>query len=85
MVKEYVRASNNDLGGKNFFSGIGMLAEGTLDNPVVYNLLYDLPWIDASKLATDEACKQWLDLWLEKYLESRYNTSDISNLSVAEG
>lgn len=73
MVEDYVRAMNNTYGGRNFFQGIGMLSEGTLDNPVVYNLFYDLPWIDASKVKTHEDCVNWLNNWLDTYLKTRYN------------
>lgn len=85
MVTEYGRAANNNLGGKNFFTGIGMLSEGTLDNPVVYNLFYDLPWVDPAKLDSEDTCKNWLNAWLDKYLSSRYNTGDINNFSARQG
>ncbi len=85
MVEQYAEAVNNNLGGRNFFSGIGMLSEGTLDNPIAYNLFYELPWVDASQLTSTDACKQWLNSWLEKYLSSRYNTNDINSYQAKEG
>lgn len=85
MVEQYAEACNNDLGGRNFFSGIGMLSEGTLDNPIAYNLFYDLPWVDASQLNSKDACKQWLNAWLDKYLNSRYDTSDINAYQARDG
>ena len=48
--------------------GIGIISEATHDNPVLYDLIFDLVWADDSFE---------LGAWLDKYIERRYGaTSD---------
>lgn len=45
--------------------GIGIISEATYDNPVMYDLIFDLVWAD-EKFSTAD--------WLEGYVERRYGT-----------
>lgn len=57
MIKGFTNARQN----AGYLRGIGMISEASLDNPVLYNLLYDLAWGSVD-----------LDSWLDSYVEARY-------------
>lgn len=54
-------------------AGLGIISESSFDNPVMYDLVFDLAW-------EDETFD--LDTWLGSYTERRYGTSD-ANLKRA--
>ncbi len=47
---------------KSHMKGIGILSEATHDNPMVYELLFDLVWDEVTDL----------DTWIDHYIERRY-------------
>ena len=53
--------------------GIGVISEATYDNPIVYDLLFDLVWADET---FD------LDTWMKGYLVRRYG-AESTNISLA--
>ena len=70
FVQEYFRAAN--AYSENMV-GIGCSAEGVLNNPVNYDLLFELPWHSES-FSVDE--------WLKTYVASRYGSLDEDMLAV---
>lgn len=54
--------------------GVGATPEGIENNPVMYELLYDLPWMES---------KPELHAWLKNYLHARYGTEPSDSLSNA--
>ena len=50
---------------KNNMKGVGATPEGTETNPILYDMLFELPWMDASNPPT-------VDEWLEEYAHARY-------------
>lgn len=63
---ERVNKSQNSLGSSSMI-GIGTTPEGIDNNPIVYELLYELPWQDN---------KVNVENWLEQYIQSRYGESN---------
>lgn len=59
MVEDILSAKK----ASSHMQGIGIISEATYDNPVVYDLIYDLVWAGDS---FD------LNQWLDKYLQRRY-------------
>ncbi len=59
MVEDILRAKRTST----YMQGIGIISEAMNDNPVVYDLLFDLVWADDT---FD------LSAWLDKYVERRY-------------
>ena len=49
--------------------GIGIISEATYDNPVIYDLIFDMAW-------TEET--QDIDGWLDDYVLRRYGAYSIS-------
>lgn len=49
-----------------YMTGIGIISEAQYDNPVVYDLIFDLVWADESFR---------LDKWLDGYVMRRYGTA----------
>ena len=49
----------------NNCQGIGATPEGTETNPILYDMLFELPWMDINNRPT-------ADQWLEEYTHSRY-------------
>ena len=49
----------------NNMQGIGATPEGTETNPILYDMLFELPWMDPTKRPT-------ADEWLESYAHARY-------------
>ena len=52
----------------NNCKGIGATPEGTETNPILYDMLFELPWMDVNNRPT-------ADEWLEEYAYSRYGVS----------
>ncbi len=56
------------LANNNNCQGIGATPEGTETNPILYDMLFELPWMDVNYRPT-------ADEWLEDYAYSRYGVS----------
>lgn len=56
------------LANNNNCQGIGATPEGTETNPILYDMLFELPWMDVNNRPT-------ADEWLEDYAYSRYGVS----------
>ena len=56
------------LANNNNCQGIGATPEGTETNPILYDMLFELPWMDVDNRPT-------ADEWLEDYAYSRYGVS----------
>ncbi len=56
------------LANNNNCQGIGATPEGTETNPILYDMLFELPWMDPNNRPT-------ADEWLEDYAYSRYGVS----------
>ncbi|EGF57220.1 alpha-N-acetylglucosaminidase [Bacteroides fluxus] len=61
VIDAYYKASRSSFG--NTLKGVGMTMEGSENNPVMYELLCELPW-RPSTFSKDE--------WLEGYIAARY-------------
>lgn len=59
MVEDIMTARKDS----RHMQGIGIISEATYDNPVLYDLIFDLVWADGSFE---------LGAWLDKYIERRY-------------
>lgn len=59
MVNEIQDAKKNS----NHLKGIGIISEATYDNPLIYDLIFDLAWVDESFN---------LNQWINQYIELRY-------------
>ena len=70
LINCFYEARNNKSA--NQLVGIGALPEGIENNPMLYDLLYALPWT-----LTDYTRKTWI----EDYVRMRYGFPAISNLS----
>ncbi|MDQ0362305.1 alpha-N-acetylglucosaminidase TIM-barrel domain-containing protein [Breznakia pachnodae] len=69
MVEDILNAQKTS----NHMQGIGIISEATYDNPVMYDLIFDLAWADEDFS---------LDKWLDKYIERRYGgTSENAKLA----
>ena len=65
IARELPKVSNNC----NFFAGIGITPEASANNPVLYDLFFEIVWRES----TDElACEINLDEWLGEYTLRRY-------------
>ena len=71
LIDEFYKAKESKFG--STLKGVGLTPEGTENNPVMYELLCELPW-HAEKFSKDE--------WLKGYVQARYGKS---NPSVEEG
>ena len=60
-MEDYFRA----LARGNNMQGVGATPEGTETNPVLYDMLFELPWMNPSSRPT-------VDEWLKEYTHSRY-------------
>lgn len=65
LIEEFYKAKDSSFG--KTLKGVGMTMEGIENNPVMYELLYELPWRE-QRFSKDE--------WLEGYLKARYGKSD---------
>ncbi len=57
----------------NNCQGIGATPEGTETNPILYDMLFELPWMNSNPGA---------DAWLEEYAHSRYGVQNDKALSA---
>ena len=64
VIEEFYKARESDFG--HTLKGVGMTMEGTENNPVMYELLTELPWREQ---AFDK------DEWLKGYIKARYGQS----------
>lgn len=69
MVNEILDAKKNS----NHLKGIGIISEATYDNPMIYDLIFDLAWVDESFN---------LNQWINQYIELRYGGTS-SNVKEA--
>ena len=69
VVDEYYKARCSSF--KSTMKGVGLTMEGIENNPVMYELVSELPWRDAKF--------SWKE-WLHDYVEARYG--DINNAKV---
>lgn len=67
----YFQALDNN----NNCQGIGATPEGTETNPILYDMLFELPWMDVNSRPT-------ADEWLEEYAHSRYGVANEKALSA---
>lgn len=65
VIHEFYKAKESPFGEK--LRGVGMTMEGIENNPVMYELLCELPW-RAEQFSKDE--------WLAGYVKARYGKSD---------
>ena len=67
------------LANNNNCQGIGATPEGTETNPILYDMLFELPWMDP-------ATRPSADKWLEDYAYSRYgiNPAEQGNANALE-
>lgn len=65
LIEEFYKAKDSSFG--KTLKGVGMTMEGIENNPVMYELLCELPWREQRFLK---------DEWLEGYLKARYGKSD---------
>ena len=61
----------------NNCQGIGATPEGTETNPVLYDMLFELPWMDVNNRPT-------ADEWLEDYAYSRYGVENEKALEALQ-
>ena len=74
LIDEYDKAYHSPFA--TTMRGVGLTMEGIENNPVMYELLTDLPWHKWSEGKID-----WRD-WLDRYLRARYG--NIVNARVSE-
>lgn len=65
LIEKFYKAKDSSFG--KTLKGVGMTMEGIENNPVMYELLCELPWRE-QRFSKDE--------WLEGYLKARYGKSD---------
>ena len=74
LIDEYDKAYHSQFA--KTMRGVGLTMEGIENNPVMYELLTDLPWHKWSEGKID-----WRD-WLDRYIRARYG--NIANAKVSE-
>ena len=72
-MNDYFRA----LAKGNNCQGIGATPEGTETNPILYDMLFELPWMDPATRPT-------ADKWLEEYAYSRYGVKNDNALAALQ-
>ena len=72
-MNDYFRA----LAKGNNCKGIGATPEGTETNPILYDMLFELPWMDVNNRPT-------ADEWLEEYAYSRYGVKNDNALAALQ-
>lgn len=65
VIDEYYKARESAFG--KTLKGVGMTMEGIENNPVMYELLCELPWREQTFSKAE---------WLKKYVEARYGRQD---------
>ncbi|MBR5860542.1 MAG: alpha-N-acetylglucosaminidase C-terminal domain-containing protein [Bacteroidaceae bacterium] len=61
----------------NNMQGVGATPEGTETNPILYDMLFELPWMDPAKRPT-------ADEWLKEYAHARYGIENSKALSALQ-
>ena len=61
----------------NNMQGVGATPEGTETNPILYDMLFELPWMDVNNRPT-------ADEWLEDYAYSRYGVQNEKALAALQ-
>ncbi|MBR4848161.1 MAG: alpha-N-acetylglucosaminidase C-terminal domain-containing protein [Bacteroidaceae bacterium] len=72
-MNDYFRA----LAKGNNMQGIGATPEGTETNPILYDMLFELPWMNPATRPT-------ADEWLEEYAYSRYGIKNDNALAALQ-
>ena len=72
-MNDYFRA----LAKGNNCQGIGATPEGTETNPILYDMLFELPWMDVNNRPTADA-------WLAEYAYSRYGVKNDNALAALQ-
>ena len=72
-MNDYFRA----IAKGNNCKGIGATPEGTETNPILYDMLFELPWMDPATRPT-------ADKWLEEYAYSRYGVKNDNALAALQ-
>ncbi|MBQ8336466.1 MAG: alpha-N-acetylglucosaminidase [Bacteroidaceae bacterium] len=72
-MNDYFRA----LAKGNNMQGVGATPEGTETNPILYDMLFELPWMDPAKRPT-------ADEWLEEYAHARYGMKNATALEALQ-
>ena len=72
-MNDYFRA----LAKGNNCKGIGATPEGTETNPILYDMLFELPWMDVNNRPTADA-------WLAEYSYSRYGVNNTTAPAALE-
>ena len=70
-MNDYFRA----LAKNNNCKGIGATPEGSETNPILYDMLFELPWMDVNNRPT-------ADEWLAEYAHSRYGVNNATALEA---
>ncbi len=65
------------LANNNNCQGIGATPEGTETNPILYDMLFELPWMDVNNRPT-------ADEWLEDYAYARYGVDNATALAALQ-
>ncbi len=65
------------LANNNNCQGIGATPEGTETNPILYDMLFELPWMDVNNRPT-------VDEWLEDYAYARYGVDNATALAALQ-
>lgn len=65
------------LANNNNCQGIGATPEGTETNPILYDMLFELPWMDPNNRPT-------ADEWLEDYAYARYGIENETALAALQ-
>ncbi|MBO7231348.1 MAG: alpha-N-acetylglucosaminidase C-terminal domain-containing protein [Bacteroidaceae bacterium] len=63
----------NAIAGDNSIQGIGATSEGLETNPILYDMLFELPWLDTNTTA---------NAWLESYAHARYGVENAEALAA---
>ncbi len=72
-MNDYFRA----LAKGNNMQGVGATPEGTETNPILYDMLFELPWMDPAERPT-------ADEWLEEYAHARYGMKNAAALEALQ-
>ena len=72
-MDDYFRA----LAKGNNMKGVGATPEGTETNPILYDMLFELPWMDPATRPT-------ADEWLQEYAKARYGIENGTALAALQ-
>lgn len=62
---------------KSNMKGVGATPEGIETNPILYDMLFELPWMDAKNVPT-------IDSWIAEYAHARYGIDNVSAVSALQ-